>query len=123
MSPAALRRAFFAAVRSQPRVTYIGPFGGAAALDGAAAATHVFVQRSLLFQFPDVVTVRFSPFPIPMNKSTSNSSGLIDANSSAKGSTLAIHSTSVFGEGDLGVNAARVEAWLEATQLEALSGA
>jgi hypothetical protein len=101
VTPDALRDAFFAAARAAPRVTYVG-VAPAANDDAAAAAsnanaTHVFVQRSLLFQFPDVLHVQFRRA------------------ASGAGATLCVHSTSVFGEGDLGVNAARVDAWLADT--------
>jgi uncharacterized protein (DUF1499 family) len=52
-----------------------------------------YVQRSRLLRFPDLVTVRFVP--------------LDDTHA-----TLAIYSRSVYGEGDFGVNRARVEEWL-----------
>jgi uncharacterized protein (DUF1499 family) len=97
VTPDALRDAFFTAARAAPRVTYVGV---AAPPHDAndASATHVFVQRSLLFQFPDVLHVQFRRA------------------APGAGATLCVHSTSVFGEGDLGVNAARVDAWLADTQ-------
>lgn len=49
-----------------------------------------YVQRSLIFRFPDVITVE----AIPLGESKS---------------TLAIHSYSIYGAGDLGVNANRVQ--------------
>ena len=52
-----------------------------------------FVQRSRLFAFPDIITVRF-----------------FDLNDDR--STLAIFSRSVYGRSDLGVNRRRVKAWL-----------
>ena len=52
-----------------------------------------YVQRTRLLRFPDLVTVRFVP--------------LDDTHA-----TLAIYSRSVYGEGDFGVNRARVEEWL-----------
>jgi uncharacterized protein (DUF1499 family) len=52
-----------------------------------------YVQRSRLFRFPDIISVRF----IPMD----------DAHS-----TLAIYSRSVYGKGDMGVNHARIDGWL-----------
>ena len=54
-----------------------------------------YVQRSALFRFPDVITVRF----IAVSESQS---------------TLAIYSRSLYGKSDLGVNRARVETWLTA---------
>jgi uncharacterized protein (DUF1499 family) len=52
-----------------------------------------YVQRSRLFRFPDIITVRFIPVD--------------DAHA-----TLAIYSRSVYGKGDMGVNHARVDSWL-----------
>ena len=52
-----------------------------------------YVQRSVRFRFPDLVTVRF----IPLSPSRS---------------TLAMYSRSVYGRGDFGVNQNRVEDWL-----------
>jgi uncharacterized protein (DUF1499 family) len=52
-----------------------------------------YVQRSARFRFPDIITVRFIPVP-------------------PEHSTLAVYSRSVYGRSDLGVNHARVEAWL-----------
>ena len=54
-----------------------------------------FIQRSWAFRFPDTVTVRF----IPLGQARS---------------TLAIYSRSHYGHSDLGVNRARIEAWLAA---------
>jgi uncharacterized protein (DUF1499 family) len=52
-----------------------------------------YVQRSELFRFPDLITVRF----IPVGETQS---------------TLAIYSRSIYGQGDMGVNRARVLDWL-----------
>lgn len=52
-----------------------------------------YVQRSRLFRFPDVITVRFVP---------------VDDTHS----TLAIYSRSIYGKGDMGVNRARIDDWL-----------
>ncbi|HTO81660.1 MAG TPA: DUF1499 domain-containing protein [Methylomirabilota bacterium] len=53
----------------------------------------VLVQRSLIFRFPDTITVQVFP--------------------QAEGSsTLAIYSRSNYGRSDLGVNKARVQRWL-----------
>ena len=52
-----------------------------------------YVQRTRFLRFPDLITVRFVP---------------IDDTHA----TLAIYSRSVYGEGDFGVNRARVEEWL-----------
>jgi uncharacterized protein (DUF1499 family) len=53
----------------------------------------VLVQRSLIFRFPDTITVQVFP-------------------QAGGGSTLAIYSRSNYGRSDLGVNKARVERWL-----------
>lgn len=55
----------------------------------------VYIQRSAVFRFPDVITVEFMPGP------------------GGDGSTIAIVSTSRYGKTDLGVNRARVTAWIE----------
>jgi uncharacterized protein (DUF1499 family) len=56
-----------------------------------------YVQRSRLLRFPDLITVRF----VPVDETHS---------------TLAIYSRSVWGQGDFGVNRARVEEWLARLQ-------
>ncbi len=53
-----------------------------------------YVQRSVRFRFPDIITVRF-----------------ISVSSSQ--STLAIYSRSVYGKSDFGVNRERIDAWLD----------
>ncbi len=62
-----------------------------------------YIQRSALFRFPDIVTVRF----ISVSPSQS---------------TLAIYSRSVYGKSDFGVNRKRVEAWLLAIGGRHMSG-
>lgn len=52
-----------------------------------------YVQRTLIFRFPDVVTVQAIPLE-------------------SMRSTLAVHSYSIYGAGDLGVNANRVKTWV-----------
>lgn len=59
---------------------------------------YVFVQRTPLFRFPDVINVQFLELP-------ADSEG-------APASTLAMHSGSVFGVDDLGKNRERVNDWL-----------
>jgi len=64
-------------------------------LAGSVAEGRVtYVMRSLLMGFPDFTTVVALPVP--------------------DGVTLAIHARQRFGEGDMGVNRARVERWLAA---------
>lgn len=60
----------------------------------------VYQQRSLLFHFPDVVRIQL----VPIGESRS---------------TLAIHSRSIYGRNDLGVNRRRVRRWLQAIVAEA----
>lgn len=52
-----------------------------------------YIQRTLIFRFPDVITVQ--TIPLEPHRST-----------------LAIHSYSIYGAGDLGVNANRVKTWV-----------
>lgn len=63
-----------------------------------------FVQRSLVFRFPDTMTVEFFA---------------IDETSS----TCAVYSRSKYGYGDLGVNRRRVCRWLRLVQNEVARGA
>eukprot|EP00600_Ochromonadales_sp_CCMP1393_P008460 CAMPEP_0174954024 /NCGR_PEP_ID=MMETSP0004_2-20121128/194_1 /TAXON_ID=420556 /ORGANISM="Ochromonas sp., Strain CCMP1393" /LENGTH=180 /DNA_ID=CAMNT_0016201791 /DNA_START=257 /DNA_END=799 /DNA_ORIENTATION=+ len=72
-------------VLEQPRTVRIG-------IDPVTSRQE-YVQRSLIFRFPDVITFQTIP---------------IDETSS----TLAVHSYSVYGAGDLGVNGNRVRTWL-----------
>jgi uncharacterized protein (DUF1499 family) len=62
----------------------------------------VLVQRSLIFRFPDTVTVQAFPRP-------------------DGGSTLAIYSRSNYGRSDLGVNKARVQRWLSLIEAQVAS--
>jgi uncharacterized protein (DUF1499 family) len=64
-----------------------------------AIGQFVYQQRSRVFRFPDVVRVQL----IPLDEARS---------------TLAIHSRSVYGRNDLGVNRRRVRRWLEAIAAE-----
>jgi uncharacterized protein (DUF1499 family) len=84
---AELAAAFDAVALGQPRTTRLA--GGPPALEAT------YVQRSLLWGFPDYVSVR-----------------AIDLGEGR--ATLAVYSRSRFGYGDMGVNRARVEAWLAA---------
>ncbi len=80
-----LRAAWRKVVAARPRVTLLTEDA-----DGRLAD---YIQRSAHFRFPDVITVRFIAV-------------------SASRSTLAIYSRSLYGRSDLGVNRARVEAWV-----------
>ncbi len=81
-----LKAAIEKVIYRQPRITFVA--------EDSATNREEFIQRSLIFRFPDVITVQ----TIPLEKD--------------KTSTLAIHSYSVYGEGDLGVNGNRVRTWL-----------
>ena len=76
--------AFDAAVLAQPRVERIA--------GDPSEGFMTYRQRSLVFGFPDYVSVRTLP--------------------AAGGSTLAIWSRSRYGRSDFGVNAERVSTWL-----------
>ncbi len=56
-----------------------------------------YVQRSAVFRFPDVVTVRFIPLPDDR-------------------STIAVYSRALYGKSDFGVNQERIEAWVAAME-------
>jgi uncharacterized protein (DUF1499 family) len=57
-----------------------------------AARRHLFVQRTPVFRFPDVIQLDFVEVP-------------------PDGATLCVYSRSVYGYGDMGKNRARVEGW------------
>ena len=73
--------------RAQPRVERL-------ATDVETMEYH-FVQRSQLFGFPDLITVRFIAL-------------------GDKRSTFAVYSRSIHGFYDLGVNSSRVDTWIDA---------
>ena len=52
-----------------------------------------YVQRSAFWRFPDIITIRFIAI-------------------GEKKTTIAIYSRSVYGQGDLGVNKARIRDWV-----------
>ena len=81
-------------VKRQPRITVVGA--------DAASRTREYVQRTLIFQFPDVITMQF--IPIDDHKST-----------------LAAHSYSIYGASDLGVNSNRIKSWLSELEAEVAS--
>lgn len=82
---AELERRWLAALADEPRLTR-------RATD-PARHRHLFVQRTAVFRFPDVVQLEF--LEVPPDRST-----------------LCLYSRSVYGYGDLGKNRARVEDWL-----------
>jgi uncharacterized protein (DUF1499 family) len=89
VSAAALASAFDAVAKAEDRVEVIA---------GSAADGFVtYMQRSLLFGFPDFVSVTFIDLP-------------------DGGSTLGIFSRARDGKSDLDVNKKRVTRWIDATQ-------
>ena len=82
-----LRARWREVVADQPRVALLAEYEDGVQVD--------YVERSARLRFPDIVTVRFIPVPPAQ-------------------STLAIYSRSIYGKSDLGVNRARVEAWVDA---------
>jgi uncharacterized protein (DUF1499 family) len=92
VAPQDLARAFDNFVMGQPRVEFVA--------ESEDKLWVTYVQRTERLQVPDYISVRFLPY----------ADGL---------STISIFSRSRFGHGDMGVNAARVTAWLAA--LDALA--
>jgi uncharacterized protein (DUF1499 family) len=82
---ATLRKALLQAVKTERRVTRV-------AIDDQLPGDR-FIQRSEKLRFPDTIVVRYVDLP-------------------GGTSTIAIYSRSQLGRGDLGVNLARVERWL-----------
>ena len=74
-------------ITQQPRVSLIN--------SDPAHHQYFYVQRSLIFHFPDYITVKFIPL-------------------SAKQTSVAIFSQSKYGYSDLNVNKKRVISWLQA---------
>lgn len=71
-------------ILQQPRVTFL--------YEDTSSDRLLFVQRTKIFQFPDVITIQI--IPLGGNRVT-----------------LAAYSASVYGYGDLGVNKARLKKW------------
>jgi uncharacterized protein (DUF1499 family) len=82
-----LYAAALAVAASQPRTTLAAEYP-------ASRQAH-YVARSLVFNFPDLVTVQVAP-------------------AGPGASTLVLYSRSVYGYSDLGANRRRVETWLAA---------
>lgn len=80
-----LQNKFDQVILKQPRITYVG--------EDVSTRRKEYIQRSLIFRFPDVIT--YTTVPLGETKST-----------------LAVHSYSVYGAGDLGVNRDRISSWL-----------
>jgi uncharacterized protein (DUF1499 family) len=86
MSWERLRDYWNEAVSLQPRVEL--------AARGEGGRKLTYIQRSFVFHFPDIITVEF--FPVDETRST-----------------LAVASHSRYGRADFGVNAERVESWMQ----------
>jgi uncharacterized protein (DUF1499 family) len=86
-SPEALLARVRKVFLSQPRTSLVSE-------DGARHQL-VFVQRSLVFRFPDTIWVQAEPV-------------------AAGGSVLMVYSRSNYGKSDFGVNRARLDRWLAA---------
>mmetsp|Transcript_4119 Transcript_4119/g.4208 ORF Transcript_4119/g.4208 Transcript_4119/m.4208 type:complete len:220 (+) Transcript_4119:78-737(+) len=80
-----LEKKFDEVILRQPRITYV--------TRDKETGRKEYIQRSLIFRFPDVIT--FKTIPVGSDKST-----------------IAIHSYSVYGAGDLGVNRNRISSWM-----------
>jgi hypothetical protein len=80
-----LRDAWTAMIARQGRVVQVG--------DEEQGRRLIYIQHSLVFQFPDIVTVEFVPF-------------------GPDASSLAVFSRSRYGRSDFNQNRKRVEAWL-----------
>lgn len=82
---AALEARWRAMIALEPRVVVLGR--------DDSLRQHDYVQRSAVFRFPDIITVRFYDLD-------------------ADGASLAVFSRALYGRADFGVNRERVEAWL-----------
>jgi uncharacterized protein (DUF1499 family) len=85
LSPDELERAWLEALAREPRLER--------RIAEAEARRHVFVQRTPVFRFPDVIQLEILEVP-------------------PDGSTICLYSRSLYGYSDLGANRARVEDWL-----------
>ncbi|NNU80814.1 DUF1499 domain-containing protein [Halovulum dunhuangense] len=121
-----LAQAFDAFVMAQPRVERVAGV--------VEEGWMTYVQRTEMLSMPDYISVRFYDLeqPAPAEDPAPEASapaedaagdapvGTQDAVSQtaagAPGATIAIYSRSRFGYGDMGVNEARVNAWLGALQ-------
>ncbi len=81
-----LARRFRTVALQEPRVTLLAEAGGGLCMD--------LMQRSAVFRFPDYISVAIWDLP-------------------DGGSTLAIYSRSRYGRSDFGVNARRIDRWLD----------
>ena len=81
-----LRLTFARAIAGEPRLALVA--------SDDASLTDRYVQRSWLMRYPDTIVVRFIDLP-------------------GGRSSIALYSRSQLGEGDLGVNLARIKRWLD----------
>ena len=89
-------------IKRSPRITFVKK--------DEITGSSEYIQRSLIFRFPDVIT--FKTIPIDKNKfEICLPEPSVECNSKGY-SSVAIHSYSVYGAGDLGVNSNRVQTWL-----------
>jgi len=102
---AALEAAFLAMVKKQYTVALYGE----PTLSVPGERRFVFVQRTPLLRFPDVINVQF--FDAAAGDGT-GAPGSQSGEAASVSSTLALHSGSVFGVDDLGKNRARANDWL-----------
>lgn len=78
-----------------------------------------YVQRTPTLRFPDYISVRFIPLsePAPVEPAATTTDPAADPAATPPAApgqvTVAIFSRSRFGNGDMGVNAARVNSWLK----------
>lgn len=82
---AEVRAAWETLLRGEPRVRELQRNADGTQID--------YVQRSAFWRFPDIITIRFIPI-------------------TEKKTTIAIYSRSVYGQGDFGVNKARIRDWV-----------
>lgn len=90
-------------IRHQPRISFVEK--------DEKSGRNEYIQRTLIFRFPDVITFKTIPiddlsFDVCVPE---QSQKCLDS----KFSSLAIHSYSVYGAGDYGVNSKRVKTWLD----------
>jgi uncharacterized protein (DUF1499 family) len=85
LAPDELERVWLEALAREPRLTRVA--------SEPAKRRHLFVQRTPVFRFPDVIQLEV--LEVPPDRST-----------------LCLYSRSVYGSRDLGTNRGRIEDWL-----------